>query len=588
MADTDVEANDAVDEPTDQRASFSKIEVRPGETELAAWVDRLFGDAERARTEQANTDSWDDWLEAYWGDMWDGDLPTYKPPIVVNELQSLLLQEVSDLSDNPPRIFVQKEGGDVQARDKQREKAIQAFWKNGFVDAQLMLATLDASIFPLGFVGVTFDPTADFGRGKLIVRSRSPYSVFPDPDAVDDDDWRYLILRDVMDVVAIHETWPEHGPRVRPDMKYSLKLSEADASSRRTGLSGSYSGPLYSGNTSSNFATDGFLKARAGVLSCFVIDNSAETEIVERLNDMAEKTLVTVRKKKYPYGRLIQVANGVVLYDGPNPYIRRFPVVRVSLQPTVHSFWPPSSVLAGVLELYRSANKIDSMTVENGLRLNAGMIVADTNSGIDPANFAAIPGQILLKNPGAQVDVKYPPPMPPDMIQGGERLRSYARKVLGFTDSRIGAGQRGNVSPELTETEISQAMGLTRLRGRLLHNATQKLVDIIFAGMARFYTDSRIFPNSNGDRWQPATWTPIESPEQYIVHVDPASFQVRSKTMMQRLYMTLAMRNKIPDDELLQALDIPNAEEVAAKQHKQLQLAALAGLQDEAKRKSHH
>jgi hypothetical protein len=554
--------------------------ARPGEARLAEWVETLYLDSEKAKDDQASTSNWEDWLNSYWGDLWDRDMPSFKPPIVVNELQSLLLQEVSDLTDSPPRIFVQADHR-TPDRDKSREKAIQAYWKREFVDHQIMLATLDAAIFPMGFIGVTYDPAADFGRGRLITRARSPYSVFPDPDATDDDDWRYVVLRDVLDVVAIRDTWVDHGPRVMPDNKYSLKDNDSHSKTHAvTGLTGKYAGPMYAG-TAGFTKVDGYVKARAAVLSCFILDGAVEEEIIERLNEQAEKTLVSVKRKKYPHGRLIQVANGIVLYDGPNPYVRRFPLVRVSLQPTIHTFWPPASILSGVLELYKSANKLDSLVVESGIRLNSGMIVAGTNSGIDPATFTNIPGQIILKQPQSEFVVTYPNPMPADMVQAGERFRGYARTVMGFTPSRTGAGQRGNVSPELTETEISQAMGLTRLRGRLLHNSVQKLVEVIFAGMARFYQDSRIFPNSRGDRWEPIQWKPVTgSPEDYIVHVDPASFQVRSKTMLQRLYFTLAKMNKITDGELLQALDIPNAEELSQELSTELKQKALAGLHD--------
>jgi len=561
------------------------VRLRVGEATLAEWVENLYHDSEKAKDDQASTSNWEDWLNAYWGDLWDRDMPSFKPPIVVNELQSLLLQEVSDLTDSPPRVFVQKDAHSAD-RDKTREKAIQAYWKREFVDHQIMLSTLDAAIFPMGFIGVTYDPASDFGRGKLITRSRSPYSVFPDPDAVDDDDWRYVVLRDVLDVVGIRETWVDQGPRVMPDDKFSIKGEKYSSKTHAvTGLSGKYAGPMYAG-TAGFAKVDGYIKARAAVLSCFILDNAVEEEIVERLNEDAQQSLVSVKRKKYPHGRLIQVANGIVLYDGPNPYLRRFPLVRVTLQPTVHTFWPPASILSSVLELYKSANKLDSMVVENGIRLNAGMIVAGTNSGIDPATFTAIPGQIILKQPQSEFDIKYPAAMPADMVQAGERLRGYGRTVLGFTPSRTGAGQRGNVSPELTETEISQAMGLTRLRGRLLHNSVQKLVEIIFAGMARFYQDSRIFPNSRGDRWEPIKWEPVKGkPEDYVIHVDPASFQVRSKTMLQRLYFTLARLGKFPDDELLQALDIPDAEGIGQKLANQLKLQALAGLKQKKGKK---
>ena len=569
------------------QASSAPLLVRAGETQLVDWTEGLLTEAEKARREQSQEDQWETWLNGYWGEVWTQDLPTFKPPIVINELQSNILMEVSDLTDTPIRIFVQKDRtkGD---RDEKVEKAIQAYWKRNFIDQEVMKATLDAMIYPCGFLTVRFDPLANHGRGKILVTARSPSTVYPDPDATSDDDWRFVILKDVLDLVYIQQAWPDQGPRVRPDAAHSVKLSDQQASQRGPmGLSGRYAGPLYAGGAGG--MAQGFAKARAAVLSVFILDDAVEDEVIERtiekINDetgekVLTRELVGIKRKKYPNGRLIQVSNGVVLSEAQIRTRGRFPVIRVNLQPSIHQFWPPASILAGVLESYRAANKMDSMVVENGIRLNGGILIASTRSGIDPAKFANIPGQVLLVPPGEvdQVKILYPPPMPADMVTGGERLRSYARNVLGMRPSRIGEGQRGNVSPELTETEIMQAMGLTRLRGRLLHNAVQKLVEVMFAHMALYYQTPFIIPHIQGDRWEPITWDPILDPDAYAVHVDPATFQVKARTALQRLYFTLAKMGKMPNDELLNALEIPDAEEVAKKLEKQLQLEAAANV----------
>jgi hypothetical protein len=239
-------------------------------------------------------------------------------------------------------------------------------------------------------------------------------------------------------------------------------------------------------------------------------------------------------------------------------------------------FWPSSSLVGELLDAQRAANKFESQVYENSVRLNQGMVIADSNSGINPENFASLPGQILLRTPGSRVDIQYPPPMPPDMIQAGPRMRSYIREMLGFTPARTGMGTRGNVSPELTETEISQSMGLSRLHARLMFQSVQKVVEMIFLRMAQFYTVPRHIPYINDDRWEPVPWEPIADARTYAVHVDPASFQVKSKTMMQRLYLLLAKMNKMPDEELLTNLDVPNAKEIAEKNKAQLELMARA------------
>lgn len=555
--------------PTQSPTPNGPVLSRPGESELCSWVEALYDEAAKARQELAHDDQWDDWWEGFWGDQMPGNLPSYKPPVICNELQTLLLAETSDLTDAKLGVFVQKSND----RDKNAEKAIQSYWQRNFVDMQIMTAALDGMIFPSGFLSVVWDMTKMQGQGDLVVRARDPRSVYPDPDCEDDETWRYVITRDVMDVVEIRQLWPDQGWRVKPEGAYSLRLADQSPSHMR---SSSYKGPLYA--PGSGLIADGFAKARATVLTMFIYDDQLEEELEDITNpETGERSLKSTIRQKYPHGRMVVTANGVVLFDGPSPYHDRFPIVRVPMVPSPHTFWPPFSPLSGVLSIQQASNKMESIVVENGLRLNGGMLVADANSGINPETFQNIPGQAILKTPGTEVRITYPPPMPPDMVQSGERLRGIMRTILGFTTSRIGMGQRGNVSAELSETEISQSMSLSRLRGRLLYHAVQQTTEMIFARMAQFYTTPRHLPFIGaGGEWELVPWNPIPDPKAYSVHVDPASFQVRSRTMLQRLALALGKMNKIPIEDMLTLLDVPNAKEMAAKVLQELQLAAAA------------
>ena len=543
---------------------------RAGEAKLCEWLDGLFTEASQARKTDAKEDMWDDWNSGFWGEQWKSPMPSYKPPIVVNELKTLILTEVSDITDDPPKIFVTKDPikGD---RDKDAEEFMRAFWIKEQVDLQVMLAFLDSMIIPAGFLTCVWDPTRDFGKGNIVVSCRDPKSVYPDPDAVDDESWRYCFFEDFEDVVYIRKRWPIHGERVEPDSAYSSGI--VDAKERR-GSSGKYSGPM-SGMDGSE-GTE-FSKGRARILTLFIEDDETE-DTTEEYEEEGEKKLRVVERKKYPNGRMIQKAGNVILYDGPTIYSDRLvPCIRIIAQPSPHMFWPPESPLSGVLEVTRAANKMDSMVVENGIRLNVGERITD-DSSIDPKTEAAIPGSTRRIRPGSKYDIKYPPPMPADMINGGERFRGFTAKVLGFTPARIGSGTKGNVSAELTETEISQTMGLSRLRARLLHNSMQKLVSMMFARMAQFYTTDRMIPNISGGDFRPIKWKPISESDKYGAHVDPSSFQIKSKTMLQRLYLTLGKMGKIPDGTLLEILEIPDHKEVAKQLAQQLQLMAQAGL----------
>lgn len=554
-----------------EKADGPTILERTGEFELYSWLLALYDESDKHKGETAGSDDWDDLTAFFWGDQVPSNLPSFKAPIVVNELQTLLLNEVSDLTDNRLQVYVQK-AKESAKRDEDAEKAIQAFWLRNFVNMEVMKASLDAMILPSGFLSCTWNPLKMNGQGEVEVKARDPRTVFPDPDCEDDDDWRYVLFADVLDLVLIRQLYPDQGWRVKPETKYSTK-SGADHAAPRS-RSGRYRGPLYA--PGSSILSMGFSKARAQMLTLFIYDDELEEAFEEAKNPTTgELSLQSTTRQKYPNGRCVIGCNGVILFDGPNPYVGRFPVVRVNLVPTTHSFWPQSSPLSNVMEIYRAANRLETQVVENAIRLNNGMLIADANSGLNPETFAGIPGQCVLKRPGTQAQIVYPPPMPADMVQHPERLRGSAKTVLGFPVSRTGAGQRGNISAELNETEISQGQSLSRLRGKLLYSSCQKLVEMIFARMGQFYTTPRHLPYLTGNEWSTVPWNPIPDAKAYSVHVDPASFQVKSQTMLQRLYLTLAKMGKIPDKELLKMLDVPNAEQLGEDLKKQLELQAI-------------
>ncbi len=569
------------DTPVEPTTTGPTILERTGEFELYSWMLSLYDESEKAKEEQSGSANWDDLTSFFWGDQVPQNLPSFKAPIVVNELQTLLLQEVSDLTDNRLQVYVQKSKASAK-RDEETEKAIQAYWLRNFVNMEVMKASLDAMILPSGFLSCTWNPLSMNGQGDVSVKARDPRTVLPDPDAEDDDDWRYCELADVLDLVLIRQLWPDQGWRVKPEAKFSAKLGTDSAAPKSR--SGRYRGPLYA--PGSSILSMGYSKARAQVITLFIYDDELEEQFEEAVNPTTgEKNLKSTTRQKYPNGRCVIGCNGVILFDGPNPYVGRFPVVRVNLVPTTHSFWPQSSPLSNVMEIYRAANRLETQVVENAIRLNNGILVADANSGVNPENWANIPGQGVLKRPGSQVNIQYPPPMPADMVQHPERLRASAKTVLGFPVSRTGAGQRGNISAELNETEISQGQSLSRLRGKLLYHSCQKLVEMIFARMGQFYTTPRHMPYLTGNEWATVPWNPIPDPQGYSVHVDPASFQVKSQTMLQRLYLTLAKMGKIPDKELLKMLDVPNAEQLSEDLKQQMMLQAMANIKNKKGKK---
>src|SRR5438034_7612335 len=108
-------------------SGVDKVQPRPGESELWKWMDSMATESERIRKEEARFDLFAKWLDMYYGKHWSHDMPTYKPPVVVNELRTLILSEASDLSDSELRIYVMRDPRTGQ-RDVQCERALRALW----------------------------------------------------------------------------------------------------------------------------------------------------------------------------------------------------------------------------------------------------------------------------------------------------------------------------------------------------------------------------------------------------------------------------------------------------------------------------
>jgi len=556
-------------------------ESRPGEQELVSRVMALREEAARAKKADAQDDKWSDWEQAYWGDQWPAVLPNYKSPIVINALKSMLLHELSDLVDQVPTVYV-RNSNDRHQRDEKIEQAIQAVWYRHHVDLVILDALLDASIFPAGFVGVQVDPTAEWGQGDLDIQSWHPLGVIPDPDAEDDIALYYCFIERVMDLAEIRQRWPDKGWLVPPEDEFSTKWPDQQG----RGLSGTSSSPggtlMYSPlNGMGNTPWRGYKKARARVITLFTKDDSTEDDVQED----GEDGLTAVPVAKYPFGRMIQIANGIVLSpsEDHNPYLgAQFPLVRFLMQPTVHRFWPQTTLVSEMMEVQRAANRADSQVMENMLRMNNMETFVGSRSGLDIERYSGLPGGVHEVEDVTQIKKEAPPSYNAEQLGFGERLRAYnAKWNMGMNESRQGASGRGNVAAELTQTEVEQSMGIPRLRSKFLYRSVQRLVNMIFARMAQCYTAPRVLPFYTGGEWRTVEWTPLgldphQAIKQYTVHVDPNSLMLRSRLVNQKMFLALAKLNKMPTARLLKELDIPDAENVAKELQQELQMQAQA------------
>lgn len=548
---------------------------------------RQLDNLQRISAQQKRDQLGDDWFKQV-RDLYnvftkDSDAPMFRPTVRVPEAQTLGFMEAIDLSDIEPRIYLIKSWENYQ-QDENAEVCLQAFWRDAHVNMQILYANMWSWFCGNGFVQVGHDPTKRNGRGDIVVRWRDPESVFPDPYAIDDEDWQYLILEDFMWLDRVRQLWPIPGQRVTLTKSADtlVDVSQAQRSNTSFGLEVPR-GPMQAmipGMPVSSVPGD----ARVRVRTLFLRDSTRKKvggkDDRMTLSGMAPPEYAM----RYPRGRMIVECNGVILFDGENPYLHReFPVIRFIGMPALHGFWAPPP-LRYTKSLQEIAERFITQDFENTIRLNNGTWFIDEATGIDAERFGGVPGEVQMKAKDSPTpELVQPKGSSEGMNKAGELLKKQ-RELQGFAESRMGKTPQGNTSTNLFEGAVSQGQTLTRGRARLTYAPIVRMARLILMTMAQYTKDERVFADPRSDGYGIVRWKPVDEAnvEKYIAHVDPASIRPFSDAMLASRVPLMRNMGLLDRESALEALRWPNRKKVVERLGKEAQAAAQAEVQKKA------
>ena len=500
--------------------------------------------------------------------------PTFRPRIVIPELQVLMLNEATDLSDALPRIYITHR----DSRDKLREKAYQENWRQSFYNNRLLEAEIWSLFSGTGFVQVGFDPHARNGKGEVFIESRDPDTVHPDPGTKDWKRWAYVQFDDRMYIDEVRSRWPDNGYRVIPRRGPAPGVL-ANSGTMGTGLS-MPPGPMSAGPgmTQRLISSDSVVTVRHTFIRDYTeIEIPADER--QRMADAVDPLLaIPSRRRMFPNGRWIVDCEGVVLADGPNPFpLGLFPIIPYRAMPSLGWFWgvPPIRYTRSIQQV---AERMMTQTFESAVRLNNGMVFIDEATGLDSDSYAGLPGEIVVVNANARYpEIKWPTPMPAHMTQLPNMLLDLQKRLQGFSPARSGQTSPGNQSADLYDSTIYQAQSMTRLRSRLMAEPIQATAEMVFYTMCRFYKDGQAFAGVKGNDVQWTKWEGLESSmEDYDIQLDPGSLKPVSMTALRTIVVDLLKAGQIPLKYALEVLEVPNGDEIAEAQQQQQELAALS------------
>jgi hypothetical protein len=279
---------------------------------------------------------------------------------------------------------------------------------------------------------------------------------------------------------------------------------------------------------------------------------------------------------------MIVDCEGQVLSDGDNPYpLGIKPLIPFWSMPPLFGAWGLPAVRYSIT-LQNVAERLTTGIFENAVRLNNGVWFIHANTGIDPEAFGGIPGEVVVINPNSTMpECKFPNPMPQQMVDLPAKLLDRQKAIHGFTQARQGNPGAGNVSTELFDESVLRAQGMTQLRGRLASVSIQRLAELFYYTMVKFYRSKRrvIHDGEGGHElvsWNPASIEHQARPDLYELNLDPASIMPLSQAVVKRMVPELLKNKGISLRRGLKLLDFPHAEDTAREREQEMALEALA------------
>jgi hypothetical protein len=308
--------------------------------------------------------------------------------------------------------------------------------------------------------------------------------------------------------------------------------------------------------------------------------------------DQDQETGKYVQKLKYPMGRKIVICGSVILEDRALGYDDgKFPFARVQNYVLPREFWGISEIeqLEGPQKIF---NKLVCLTLDILTLTGNPILKVDTTAGIDTDNLFNRPGDVWEKEPGSDINWMQAPALNPAFLQMIDRMESWFNNIAGSNEV-----SRGSAPASITAASAIEALqeaGQIRTRQKLrlidcyLKDCGQQYKSRVF----QFYSVPRIFRLTNrqnlnkyfkfhittNDQGQKiARLTPyVENMGRYSEgetkeYQVRANLDVRATTGSELPFIKAQKENRqiklfelgvIDAQELLQAMDYPNAEVV--------------------------
>lgn len=493
MSETELPMLSEHQAPTLNTTSPTEYVPTDEERKTLKLVNSLFEKAKKWRRKY--DENWLDDYKMFRGKQWKEQRPTYRHSEVINFIFQAIQSVVPVMTDNRPKFdFLPQEPGDYELSQILSQVAQHDWEKNNWM-IPLCEMIYDGHFYGTGIGSMEYNPDANRGAGAIQFESDDPMYTFPDPNARDvNKRSKFYIYAEPTDVELLKAQYPAKKDYIKPDLIDLIKGDRSDINlveyKSPTNINTIIEGTSAYDSTARNQA----LKITAYIYS----DEFDEEEVVKKNPDGTQATEYQ-QKLRYPNGRKVCIAGGVVLDDGPMPYEDGLiPKARYCNYILPREFWGMSEIeqLRGPQKIF---NKIVSFALDVLTLMGNPIWVVGNGSGVDTDNLFNRPGLIVEADDPNLVRREEGVQLQPYVLQLIDRLENWFQDISGRTDVTQGAQPGGITAASAIANLQDAAQTRIRLKARNLDATLQDLGRLWLARTFQFRTAPEIVRLTGND-----------------------------------------------------------------------------------------
>jgi len=524
----------------------------------------------------------------YSGKQWSGISPTYKPRPVSNKIYATIEYEVPLMTENLPIIIAQPRNPEDFSSATGATKALQWVFDDNHMAERLPDISRNFLIMGDDFLKIYWD----FSEGRIRMDSIELDNIYPEPGKSSCKELNWYIHAEPRPIYEITNMYP-NGKYVRPESNITV-IEEANEDAP-SGFETKESLMAEGMATGKRFGEDLFC-GRAVVKELWIKDRTMITKEHVVLND--DGTIVYemdedgkdykyddngepipkkyyTKEAKYPNGRIITWANGVLLVDAPFPCEigGRAPLVQFRNTKIRRNFWSwgePYQLEDIQKQLNKRKAQVDFLADLTG---NAVWIV-DADSGVKRHNLTNQPGLVIYKRPGSEVRRESPPPAPEYLFRSINDLKEEADSISGIAGIMYGEKPGSVSAANAIDALIERALVRVKLKVKYMEDTLIEAGAIVMKLIRQFWEEPRQFVITGKtlfDNPEVVEFSGLQLKTDPDIKIVAGSSMPTSKTTKFEQAVIMLRLNVIDREEFLKYIEYPNAEAIVQRMNEKEQ-----------------